>query len=180
MLDCRILVENDTVVVFNACVFLVCNFDLAIRKSVDLILNKDQVILISLLIEKRGLNLGPSLVHQFYIQQTALGPRVLPRFLGVFFGDPCFYFPVKHECIERLNLGVVAVRHLELLWIDKLLNVLVNALERFFIWNGQVDFPLKIGGFFQIAIVGSRLANFFRKPREYERRSFLKEHHPRV
>jgi hypothetical protein len=178
MLDCRIFVENDTVVVFNACEFLISNFDLAIRKSVDLIFDKNQVILISLLIEKCGLNLGPRLVHQLNIQQTARGLHVLPVFLWVFFGDPRFNLPIEHECIERLNLGVVAVRYLELVWCRKLLNVFGVELMRFLDGNGQVDFPLKIGGLLQIAIVSARLANFLRKPREYQRRSFLEEHHP--
>jgi len=58
--NCRVLVKDDAVIVLNARVFLVGHLDLAVGESVDLIFEQKVVVVVSLVVEKGSLNLGPS------------------------------------------------------------------------------------------------------------------------
>lgn len=60
MFNCRVLVKDDAVIVLNACVLLVGHLDLAVGESVDLIFEQKVVVVVSLVVEKCSLNLGPS------------------------------------------------------------------------------------------------------------------------
>ena len=60
MFNCRVLVKDDAVIVLNARVFLVGHLDLAVGESVDLIFEQKVVVVVSLVVEKCSLNLGPS------------------------------------------------------------------------------------------------------------------------
>jgi hypothetical protein len=100
MLNRRVLIENDRVVIFDTCVLLVGHFDLPIGKSVHLVILQVNFIHISLFIEKCCLNLSASHIDQFNIQQGAAAPLILPGLFLVFFCDTSFNFPVKQESVE--------------------------------------------------------------------------------
>ena len=65
LLDLRILVKDNAVIIFNTREFLIGNPDLSLTKQVDLILFQNLVILISLIIEESSLNLSPLRVNEF-------------------------------------------------------------------------------------------------------------------
>ncbi len=63
----RLLVEDNRVVVLYTCVFLVCHFDLAVCKQVNLVFNQNLVVVVCLLVEESTLDLGPLIVNQLNI-----------------------------------------------------------------------------------------------------------------
>lgn len=64
LLDFRILVKDNAVIIFDASEFLIGNPDLSLTKQVDLVLFQNLVILISLIIEESSLNLSPLRVNE--------------------------------------------------------------------------------------------------------------------
>ena len=54
----RLLIKDYRVVVFDACIFLVCHFNLTVGKKVDSVLNEPVFVMISLIIEESGLDLS--------------------------------------------------------------------------------------------------------------------------
>ena len=67
LLNCRVFIENYTVVIFDTCVFLICHFDLTIRKSVNLVLLQLSFKVLGLVIEKCGLDLTALIIYQLDI-----------------------------------------------------------------------------------------------------------------
>lgn len=100
MLNSRVLIKYNTVIIFDAGVLLICHFYLTVCKSVNLVFYKRVVMIISLIVEKCCLDLSTYIINQLNIQQTPTATLIFPRFFLMFFSHTRFYFPVKKKCIQ--------------------------------------------------------------------------------
>ena len=81
MLNRRVLIKDDRVVILDACILLVGHFYLPVCESIHLVILQVHLIHIRLLVEESGLDLGASHVDQLYVEKTSATPLIFPAFL---------------------------------------------------------------------------------------------------
>jgi len=102
MLNRRVLIKDNSVLILDASVFLVRHFNLPVRECVHLVLLQVGLIVLGLVIEESGLDLRAKTIYQLYVEETARASCILPWFLLMFLCDSGFYLPIEQERIQRL------------------------------------------------------------------------------
>ena len=145
-LDDWISIEHKTVIVLDACVLLICNFDISTWEQVDFSFLQLLVPLISDFVKESRYYLCVIRVDELHVEQFSLSFSVLPRFQLVLLCHTCLYFPVKIEGVQWLYWRVLSV--LDIDWCNNLLNMSSDLSRRRSLFNFLDNFRLCLSLYF--------------------------------